>query len=61
MFFSSDVGFSMSACSVRSVDVTESLVEPLRFMELLRRHSAGRIEPSFRQSLAPMGMSCNKP
>ena len=31
------------------------------FLEPLRHHSAGRIEPSFRRPLAPMGMSCNKP
>ena len=29
-------------------------------LEPLRRHSAGRIEPSFRRPLAPTDMSCNK-
>ena len=63
MLFLSDVGFSMSASSVRlmwpnlwwSRCVFGAVLEPLR------RHSAGRIEPSFRRPLAPMGMSCNKP
>ena len=52
MFFSSVVGFSMSACSVR-VDVTESVVKLLRIwcrcavlpLVGLSHHSAGRWRP----------------
>ena len=58
MLFSSDVDFAMSAavfgwCSRVFGEAAVSL-------EPLHRHSADRIEPSFRRPLAPTGMSCNK-
>ena len=51
MFFSSDVGFSKSACRCDRV-----FGGAAAFLEPLRRHSAGRIESSFRRPLAPMGI-----
>ena len=49
----------LNVCMKCSVDVTESGGAAACLVPL-RHHSAGRIEPSFRRPLAPMGMSCNQ-